>query len=49
MLGGYPVVFGMFVVFFAVGGFLVLPVQESRRRVLAGTVEQVEPDRRNVT
>jgi MFS family permease len=33
ILGGYPVVFGMFVVFFIVGGCLVLPVQESRRRI----------------
>jgi MFS family permease len=31
-LGGYPVVFGMFVVYFAVGMILVLPVVEPRRR-----------------
>ena len=31
-LGGYPVVFGMFVVYFVVGIFLVLPVVEPRRR-----------------
>jgi MFS family permease len=31
-LGGYPVVFGMFVVFFVAGLFLVLPVVEPRRR-----------------
>jgi MFS family permease len=31
MLGGYPVVFGLFVVCFIVGGFLVLPVHEPRR------------------
>jgi len=31
-LGGYPVVFGMFVVYFAVGALLVLPVVERRRR-----------------
>jgi MFS family permease len=32
VLGGYPVVFGMFFVFFAVGAVLVLPVRESHRR-----------------
>jgi MFS family permease len=32
ILGGYPVVFGMFVVFFIVGGFLVLPVRDPLRR-----------------
>jgi MFS family permease len=31
-LGGYPVVFGMFVVYFVVGTFLVLPVVEPKRR-----------------
>jgi len=31
-LGGYPVVFGMFVVYFVAGIFLVLPVVEPRRR-----------------
>lgn len=31
-LGGYPVVFGMFVVYFIVGIFLVLPVVEPRRK-----------------
>ncbi|MGP8161990.1 MAG: MFS transporter [Candidatus Dormibacteria bacterium] len=31
-LGGYPVVFGMFVVYFVAGIFLVLPVNEPRRR-----------------
>jgi MFS family permease len=31
-LGGYPVVFGMFVVYFVAGLFLVLPVTEPRRR-----------------
>ena len=31
-LGGYPVVFGMFVVYFVVGIFLVLPVVEPERR-----------------
>ena len=38
-LGGYPVVFGMFVVYFVVGIFLVLPVVEPRRarRLGAGT------------
>lgn len=30
--GGYPVVFGMFVVYFVVGMLLVLPVSEPRRR-----------------
>lgn len=30
VLGGYPVVFGMFFVFFAVGAVLVLPVRERR-------------------
>jgi MFS family permease len=35
ILGGYPVVFGMFVVFFVLGGFLVLPVREPRRRAAA--------------
>jgi len=30
MLGGYPVVFGMFVVFFVAGAVLVLPVRERR-------------------
>ena len=34
-LGGYPVVFGMFVVYFMVGIFLVLPVVEPRRRALS--------------
>lgn len=29
ILGGYPVVFGMFVIFFVAGGFLVLPVREA--------------------
>lgn len=39
ILGGYPVVFGMFVVFFVAGGFLVLRVREPRRRsVQAPTV-----------
>ncbi|MGO8687519.1 MAG: MFS transporter [Candidatus Dormibacteria bacterium] len=33
-LGGYPVVFGMFVVYFAAGTLLVLPVHEPRRRAL---------------
>jgi len=32
LAGGYPVIFGMFVGFFIVGCFLVLPVQEPRRR-----------------
>ena len=31
-LGGYPVIFGMFVVFMVVGAFAVLPVVEPRRR-----------------
>jgi MFS family permease len=31
-LGGYPVVFGMFFVYFVVGLFLVLPVVEPKRR-----------------
>jgi MFS family permease len=35
ILGGYPVVFGMFVVFFVLGGFLVLPVREPRRQAAA--------------
>jgi MFS family permease len=33
VLGGYPVVFGMFAVFFFAGGFLVLPVREPARAV----------------
>jgi MFS family permease len=33
-LGGYPVVFGMFVVYFVAGLLLVLPVKERRRRTL---------------
>jgi MFS family permease len=33
ILGGYPVVFGMFVVFFIAGGFLVLPVREATRQM----------------
>jgi MFS family permease len=40
-LGGYPVVFGMFVVYFVVGIFLVLPVVEPHQRhtLIAGEPE----------
>jgi MFS family permease len=50
MLGGYPVVLGLFVVCFIVGGFLVLPVQEPRRPPsdmdASGFAYSTLPDRR---